>query len=85
MKKLLSATYGESAVPPELHAPDQRLGLPQDVPIFPNLAQRAAARVPAAPPLKRRTELDEKPSALQKDFPGRADTTPRLRSFWQSG
>jgi hypothetical protein len=35
VKKLLSATYGESAVPPELHAPDQRLGLPQDVPIFP--------------------------------------------------
>jgi hypothetical protein len=45
VKASLSARYKESAVPPELHAPDQRLGLPQDVPIFPNVLQRVAARV----------------------------------------
>jgi hypothetical protein len=49
VKASLSARYGETAVTPELHAPDQRFGLPQDVPIFPNLAQRAQARVPAVP------------------------------------
>jgi hypothetical protein len=38
VKASLSARYGENAVTPELHAPDQRLGLPQDVPLFPNLA-----------------------------------------------
>ena len=38
VKASLSAQYGENAVAPELHAPDQRLGLPQDVPLFPNLA-----------------------------------------------
>jgi endonuclease G len=49
VKASLSAQYRETAVVPELHAPDQRLGLPQDVPIFPNLAPRAPARVPAPP------------------------------------
>lgn len=40
----VSARYGENAVAPELHAPDQRLGSLQDVPIFPNVAQRVATR-----------------------------------------
>jgi hypothetical protein len=43
VKTSLSARYKENAVAPELHAPDQRLGLPQDVPIFPNVVQRVAA------------------------------------------
>jgi hypothetical protein len=37
VKAYISASYKENAVAPELHAPDQRLGLPQDVPIFPNV------------------------------------------------
>jgi hypothetical protein len=37
VKASLSVRYKENAVAPELHAPDQRLGLPQDVPIFPNV------------------------------------------------
>jgi hypothetical protein len=37
VKASLSARYKADAVAPELHAPDQRLGLPQDVPIFPNV------------------------------------------------
>jgi endonuclease G len=46
----LRARYKQEAVLPELHAPDQRLGLPQDVPLFPNLAhRRPVARVKAAP------------------------------------
>lgn len=50
VRKALRARYGPEAVLPEVHAPDQRLGLPQEVPLFPNLARRpAAARVPAAP------------------------------------
>ena len=32
VKVSLSARYEENAVAPELHAPDQRFGLPQDVP-----------------------------------------------------
>lgn len=46
----LRARYNTQAVLPELHAPDQRLGLPQDVPLFPNLARRQPApRIVAAP------------------------------------
>lgn len=46
----LRERYGAEAVLPELHAPDQRVGLPQDVPLFPNLARlRVTARVKGAP------------------------------------
>jgi hypothetical protein len=55
VKAFLSARYKENAVAPELHAPDQRLGLPQDVPIFPNIGQRVTARVkPITKEMKRR-------------------------------
>ena len=37
--KALEARYNYNAVRPQLHAPDQRLGLPQDVPLFPNLSK----------------------------------------------